>query len=59
MKRAGERLEGSDRQGITLKHYQDFSLFDLWSVIEKIPSPLDGTEVNTASLQERTIRRPL
>ena len=35
-------------QGITLKHYQDFSLFDLWSEIEKIPSPLDGAEVNTA-----------
>ena len=43
-----KRLARHAPQGITLKHYQDFSLFDMWSEIEKIPSPLDGTEVNAA-----------
>ncbi len=28
-------------QGITLKHYQDFSLLDLWAEIRKLPGPGD------------------
>lgn len=39
--RAQIRLARHAPQGITLKHYQDFSVLDLWAELRKVPGPGD------------------
>ncbi len=36
-------------QGVTLKHYQDFTVFDLWAEIAKLPGPPKETEAARAT----------
>jgi len=48
-------------QGVTLRHYQDFSVFDLWAEIQKLPRlrPRLSRSPTRSVQQERTIGRHL
>ncbi|MCH7704204.1 MAG: hypothetical protein IIB61_03755 [Planctomycetes bacterium] len=35
-------------QGVTLKHYQDFSVFDLWAEVHRLPSLTAATPIKQA-----------
>jgi len=49
--RAQIMLARHSPQGITMRHYQDFSLFDLWSEIAKLPSIHNDTTSQPDSIR--------